>query len=40
MNRYISGMTLLDGPEDGKILAYVVEPSGYHTVRRDERGVG
>lgn len=40
MNRYISGMTLLDGPEDGKILAYVLEPSGFHTVRRDERGVG
>ena len=40
MNRYISGMTLLDGPEDGKILAYVLEPSGFHTVRCDERGVG
>ena len=40
MNRYISGMTLLDGPEDGKRLAYVLEPSGFHTVRRDERGVG
>ena len=39
MNRYISGMTLLDGPEDGKILAYVLEPAGFQTALRDERGV-
>lgn len=39
MNRYISGMTLLDGPEGGRILAYVLDPDGFCTVLRDERGV-
>lgn len=39
MNRYISAMALLDGTEGGRILAYVLEPAGFQTALRDERGV-